>query len=167
MENTKAVCDPILIEPATAADAEAISRVIGRTLRETNARDYPPKVIETLVEVFSPERIAAYIADRDVYVASVGGRIVGTASLQGSVVRALFVDPGHQKHGVGAKLMDTVERLGLARSNAVVTVNSSLTALGFYQKRGYVALGERLHGDGDRTIVMEKRFAAPDRAAGS
>ena len=167
MGNAKADHDPIAVEPATAADAEAISRVIGRTLRETNARDYPAKVIETLVEVFSPERIAAYIADRNVYVASVGGRIVGTASLQSSVVRAVFVDPGHQKRGVGAKLMDTVERLARARSNAAVTVNSSLTALGFYQKRGYVALGERLHGDGDRTIVMEKRFAAPDRAAGS
>jgi GNAT superfamily N-acetyltransferase len=159
--------DPITIKPATAADAEAIGRLIERTLRESNAPDYPPQAIEALVAVFSPERIAERLADRDVYVASAGGHVIGTATLHGAVVRAVFVDPGHQNRGLGAKLMDTVENLAKLRSIGVVTVNASLTALGFYEKRGYVALGERQLVDGDRIIVMEKRFAAPDRGAGS
>ena len=59
--------------------------------------------------------------------------IIGTASLQGSVVRTVFVDPDHQGKGIGARLMDVVESLARARSIATLSVPSSLTAQGFYE----------------------------------
>jgi hypothetical protein len=44
----------IQIRIADAADAEAISRVVIRSLRESNAGDYHPDHIAALVAGFSP-----------------------------------------------------------------------------------------------------------------
>ena len=148
----------IEIRRAAEGDADAISRIIVRALRETNAKDYPPEVISALVLNFAPERVALLIANRQVYTAIVEGTVIGTASLQGSVVRTVFVDPDHQGKGIGARLMDVVE--SFARANAIrrLSLNSSLTAHGFYEKLGYGPVGEELHGQ-ERTIIMEKQLA--------
>jgi GNAT superfamily N-acetyltransferase len=116
--------DAIEIKPATAVDAEGISRMVIRALREANAQDYTLEVINALVSNFSPERIASLIANCQVYVAIAHGMIIGTASLQGSVVRTVFVDPDHHGRGIGARLMDAVESLARARSITTLSVPS-------------------------------------------
>src|SRR6516225_12347059 len=98
----------IEIKCATEGDAEGISRIVIRALRETNAKDYPPEVISALVLNFAPERVALLIANRQVYTAIIEGTVIGTASLQGSVVRFVFVDPDHQGKGIAARLMALV-----------------------------------------------------------
>ena len=149
--------DAIEIRPATIADADAICRVAIRALRETNARDYTPDVIARLVAGFVPQRIAAFIASRPFYVALARGVVVGTANLDGTAARAVFVDPDHQGQGIGAGLMAAVENLARSRSVTTLHVQSSTTAEAFYKKLGYVATGEKFH-DNERTIMMEKRL---------
>jgi GNAT superfamily N-acetyltransferase len=148
----------IEIRHATETDADGISRIVIRALRETNAKDYPREVISALVSNFSPERVAFFIASRQVYVAIADRTIIGTASLQGAVVRTVFVDPNHQNKGIGARLMDVVESFARARSITRLRVPSSLTATGFYKKLGYVPVREELRGH-EPTIVMEKQLA--------
>jgi len=150
--------DAIEIRPATTDDAAAICRVAIRTLRESNARDYSADVIARLAAGFSPQRIAALIAGRPFYVAIAHGTIVGTANLDGAAARAVFVDPDHQGEGIGASLMAAIEDLARERSVAMLSVQSSITAEGFYKKLGYVAVGEKVSGT-ERTIMMEKRLA--------
>jgi len=147
------------IRPATVEDAEAICRVAIRALRETNARDYAPDVIARLVAGFSPERIATFIASRPFYVALADGVIVGTANLDGTAARAVFVDPNHQGLGIGAGLMAVIEDLARARAVTTLHVQSSVTAEGFYKKLGYAAVGEKFKGS-ERTVTMEKRLDA-------
>jgi len=150
--------DAMEIRPATTDDAAAICRVAIRTLRESNARDYSADVIARLAAGFSPQRIAAFIAGRPFYVAIAHGTIVGTANLDGAAARAVFVDPDHQGEGIGASLMAAIEDLARERSVATLSVQSSITAEGFYKKLGYVAVGEKVSGT-ERTIMMEKRLA--------
>ena len=59
------------IRLATALDAAAISLVTIRSLRESNARDYPPDVIARVEQGFSPQGIFGLMAQRQVYVATV------------------------------------------------------------------------------------------------
>jgi hypothetical protein len=47
----------LLIRPPTPSDAEGISRVIARVVRETTARDHPAEIIDSVVVDFSPERL--------------------------------------------------------------------------------------------------------------
>jgi len=143
------------IRRALPSDAEQISRAIVRALRETSGRDYPAHVIEAVAENFSPERVAEKFAVRRAYVAIVDGAVVGTASLDGRVIRCVYVDPTYQGKGIGTRLMDVLE--GVAREQAVSTLSvpSSITAEGFYRSLGFVFVRDQFNGD-ERTIIMKK-----------
>src|ERR1700712_1599464 len=103
------------IRPAVDDDANQISAVILRALRENNAKDYSDEIIERVERSFSPCAVVQLISKRTVFVATVNGRIVGTASLDGSVVRTVFVNPDVQAKGIGKLLMAEVERVALER----------------------------------------------------
>lgn len=73
-------------------------------------------------------------------------------------MRAVFVAPDAQERGIGRALMAAVERAAEEADVARLTLQSSLTAVGFYDRLGYRAVRENLHGE-ERTIVMEKRLS--------
>lgn len=99
---------PYTVRPACAADALAIRAVIITTLRETNRHDYTPEIIGRVEQSFSPDAVASLLDKRTVFVADDDGRIIGTASLDGSIVRTVFVAPDVQGRGVGRSLMTAV-----------------------------------------------------------
>src|SRR5262245_25398398 len=107
------------IRRAEARDANGISRTILRALQITNAVDYPPHVIAAVTENFTSTHISALLGARQFFVATLEGKVVGTASLHDRVVRSVYVDSDHQGSGIGDKLMDAVEQL--ARSQCIVT----------------------------------------------
>ena len=143
------------IRRALPSDAEEISRVIIRALHETNGRDYPAHVITAVATNFSPERVAEKLAARRAHVAIVDGQIVGTASLDGDVVRSVYVDPSYQGKGIGARLMDVLETFARTQAVSTLGVPSSITAEGFYRRLGFVFVRDEFHGD-ERTIIMKK-----------
>ena len=147
------------IRRATAEDAEAVYEIVLRALRETNARDYPASVIDRLVLTL-PEAVASKLEEWRAYVAVVDGRIVGTGSLNGKTVRAVFVHPDYQDRGIGTKLMDAVENAANAQSLNTLSVQSSITAQSFYAKRGFKVVRETFYGE-ERTIVMSKNISGP------
>ncbi|WP_342735543.1 GNAT family N-acetyltransferase [Bradyrhizobium sp. B117] len=145
------------IRPAREDDAADISGVILRALRETNAKDYTDKIIARVARSFSPDAVRELIRRRRVFVASIGSRIVGTASLDGSVVRTVFVAPDVQARGIGKLLMAEIARTARERNIPLLTVPSSVTAEAFYAKLGFSAVRDSYHGD-ERTIIMERQL---------
>lgn len=152
------------IRPALEDDAADISAVILRALRETNANDYTDEIIARIERSFSPDAVRQQITKRTVFVASIGSRVVGTASLDGSVVRTVFIAPDVQARGVGTQLMAEIERAARERSVASLTVLSSITAETFYAWLGFDAVRDNYHGD-ERTILMERSLDDPSRSA--
>lgn len=156
----------IRIRTAAPGDAAAISAVIVETLRVSNARDDPPAVIERVAAAFAPDRVAAMSAERQTLVAAEdGGAVVGTAALEGSAVRSVFVRPGWQGRGIGAALMAEVARRAVAAGVPELALRSSVTALGFYARLGFEAVRDQWDGE-ERTVVMRapaRRLAAPPR----
>jgi predicted N-acetyltransferase YhbS len=144
-----------MIRPAQCEDAEGISRVITSALRETNAKDYSEAVIARVEQSFSPAAVSDLMGRRLVFVAINNDSIVGTASLDGQVVRTVFVDPRCQGRGIGRALMAEVERAAVERDVAVLAVPSSVTAEPFYAKLGFKSVRDSYHGE-ERTIVMER-----------
>lgn len=139
-------------------DAEEISAVIQSALRETNAEDYSQDIIERISKGFDPAAVLGLIHKRTVFAAVLGQRIVGTASLDGSVVRTVFVAPDVQGRGIGRQLMAEVERDARDIGIAVLAVPSSVTAERFYSKLGFTAVRDSYYGQ-ERTIIMERRLA--------
>jgi hypothetical protein len=84
------------VRPATGGDPASISRVVIAALRESNSQDYPPDVIAQVERCFAPEALSALLNKRNVFVALLGENITGTASLDGDVVRSVFVDPAYK-----------------------------------------------------------------------
>ena len=150
---------PPTIRRAEAQDADRISQTILRALRITNAADYPPHVIAAAAENFTPQHVLAHMANRHIFVAIAGGDVVGTASLHGRVVRSVYVDPDHQRVGIGAELMGAVEGFARSQSLDTLSVPSSVTAQEFYRKLGFTFVRDEFHGD-ERTIIMNKNLTA-------
>ncbi|MEO1016754.1 MAG: GNAT family N-acetyltransferase [Pseudomonadota bacterium] len=149
------------IRLAVQSDAESISALIIVTLRETNATDYSPEIIDRLVDNFTPENVVAHLASREVLVAVQGDIIIGTASLEQSRARTVFVHPSMQGKGVGALLMEEIEALALGAGLKILHVNSSISAQGFYQRLGYSKVRDEYFED-ERTIVMSKSINQDD-----
>jgi GNAT superfamily N-acetyltransferase len=149
-----------MIRPARSDDVQGISRVVISALRETNAKDYPDAVIARVEQSFSPAAIVVLLERRDVFVAVEHDRIVGTASLDGRVVRTVFIEPRYQGRGIGRALMAEVERSAVENGVAVLAVPSSVTAERFYAKLGFRSVRDSYHGE-ERTIVMERLLLRP------
>ncbi|MCE5981579.1 MULTISPECIES: GNAT family N-acetyltransferase [unclassified Pseudomonas] len=145
------------IRPATPADATAISAVIIQSLQQSNAADYSAALIAQVEQSFTPERILALLEQRQVLVAVLDQQVVATASLQGNVVRSVFVVPGLQGTGVGRALMQAIEDLARQTGQALLRVPSSITAEAFYARLGYAKVREVMEGE-ERVIVMERVF---------
>ena len=143
---------------ATEADADALSRVIVRALREVNARDYEPAIIDAVAANFSCEKVLEAIRSRPVFVAVIDDEIAGTASLEGATVRSMFVRPDHERRGIGAALMGEIEALAVAHGIERLTLQSSITAEGFYRRHGFDAVRDHMHGR-ERTIIMGKSLS--------
>jgi len=152
------------IRSAREEDADEISAVILRALRETNAKDYTDEIIERVERSFSPAAVLQLIGKRSVFVATIGPRVVGTASLDGGVVRTVFVAPDVQARGIGKLLMAEIERTARERNISSLTVPSSVTAEAFYARLGFNTVRDSYHGD-ERTIIMERWLDDPGRSA--
>lgn len=148
----------LYIRRATLADAEAISHVIIQTLEEVNAKDYPKSVINAVIKNFSAEQIAEKMKQRKIFVIMEKNNIIGTASLEGDLVRTVFVLPSKQGKKAGSLLMHYLEEVARKENIACLTVSSSITAEGFYQKLGYSALRSQYYGE-ERTIIMKKKLS--------
>lgn len=143
------------IRPANEQDADAISRLIIATLHSSNAQDYPAAVIAQVQHSFSPQAVRHLLDQRQVFVAQAAGDIVGTASLDGAVVRSVFVAPARQGQGIGRQLLVELERQALGAGLTQLTVPASITAEGFYARLGFHTLREQFHGE-ERTLIMQR-----------
>ena len=165
----KPVDRPPLIRPAVPADAEALSALILRTIRASNAGDYPPDEIERVCASFTPDEVAKQIAARDVFVSFAPGASpeappIGTVSLgvkprlsggETAKLHVLFVAPEWQGRGLGLRLVAHLEAHALRQGHRLLQVSSSLTARQFYQRLGYRELAFEPRAEGS-TYLMEK-----------
>ncbi|MDU8459180.1 GNAT family N-acetyltransferase [Pseudomonas syringae group sp. J254-4] len=149
----------IKVRPARTADAGAISRVVLTALRTSNARDYPASVIERVQLSFSPAAIERLMQQRRMFmaVAVAGEVVVGTASLEGQVVRSVFVDPDWHRRGIGRLLMAELEHIARGAGLELLIVPSSLTAQEFYTALGFRLVREHQEGE-ERTLIMERQL---------
>jgi predicted N-acetyltransferase YhbS len=148
----------IAIRLARADDAAAISSLILRALHEVNIRDYGPALIAEQSNNWTVDSVVAKMQNRITYVAVDDNDIVGTAGFDGQQARTVFVRPDRHKLGIGSLLMQTVEALAIEGGLHQLSLLSSITAQGFYQRLGYSSVRDVYHG-AERTILMQKHFA--------
>jgi len=148
----------------TPADAAAVSALIARALRESNAADYPPEEIDRLVLLHTPERVREMFAEGPGLVIREDGGVTGAARLTPSRekpgewwLRTVFVYPEKQGCGIGRALVERLEASARERGAKTLRLGASKTAHGFYRRLGYRDMGPECDADG--LFPMEKVLA--------
>ena len=99
------------------SDAAAVSELIRTTLQITNSRDYPPEIINALIERETPDHILQRASWTHFYVAEADSEIIGSGAIgpywdkqDESSLFTIFVRPDCQGKGVGKAIVETLER---------------------------------------------------------
>jgi GNAT superfamily N-acetyltransferase len=152
----------ITIRAFAPEDAEAVSAVIRTTMRISNSHDYPIAQLQPLIDYFSPAKVLLLSAERHCLVATIDGRVVGTAALEGHELLTFFVLPDVQGRGVGALLLAGLEAHARAAGLRELTVDASITGAPFYARHGYQETGVTHAGSAGPQIGMVKRLSSPE-----
>jgi GNAT superfamily N-acetyltransferase len=146
----------MIIRHFAPRDAAAVSDLIRTTMRVSNTRDYPIEQLQPLIDYFSAEKVIQLSAERVCFVAEDGGRIIGTAALEGIELSTFFVHPQEQGRGIGTLLLQALEEHARAAGIPRLTVDASITGVPFYERMGYTRTGLERAGTAGPQIGMVK-----------
>jgi predicted GNAT family N-acyltransferase len=120
-------------------------------------------------DVFETEQNIPRPLDRDAFDYSAdhvvafdeGGRCVGTGRVvridaRTAQVGRMAVAKDQRKGGIGALVLEALERMAEMRGISDITVNSQLPAESFYRNRGYARISEVFLDQGVPHVVMKK-----------
>ena len=145
-------------------DAEEVSALIIRTLREVNIRDYTGDYIEDLARRMQPGDIVKRASWTHMYVACEGDGIAGCGAVgpywdrtDESCLFTIFVLPEYMGRGIGRKIVETLEEDEYFLRAKRVEVPASVTAVPFYLKMGYRYKDGNREPDGEGLLRLEKR----------
>jgi len=154
----------LAMRPFLAADTPMLAEIFRESIAELAADDYSEAQQEAWAARADDE--AAFgktLAGQLTLVATLEGSPVGFASLAGQdTIDMLYVHPAVAGQGVAAMLVDALEKLAGSRGATRLKVDASDTALGFFQKRGYVARQRNSVTVGDEWLAnttMHKQLA--------
>ena len=145
------------------SDAAAVSELIRTTLQITNSRDYPPEIIDALIERETPDHILQRASWTHFYVAEADSEIIGSGAIgpywdrqDESSLFTIFVRPDCQGKGVGKAIVETLERDPFALRAKRIEIPASITGLPFYLKMGYSYKNGIAEPDEERLYRLEK-----------
>jgi GNAT superfamily N-acetyltransferase len=128
----------MIVRQLKKSDAKAASNLIIRCLREINSQFYPKRVIKKMEKLYTPDHIINFAKDRLFLVAEdLNEEIIGTATISENMFGSVFISPDHQRQGIGAKVMQSLEELVKAQGKNEVILHASINAVQFYEKQGY------------------------------
>ena len=131
----------LALRPYLPADAALLREIFRDSIEDLTADDYTDAQQDAWASV--ADDLAAFgktLGGQLTLVATLEGSPVGFASLEGKdKIDMLYVHPAASGQGVGAMLVDALEKLAGGRGAGKLTVDASDTARGFFEKRGYVA----------------------------
>ncbi len=145
-------------------DAQEVQMVIHRGLREVNGKDYPAKFIENICARFSIGKILSQADSAHTYVAvSENGKILGTGTIapywnseHESILLTIYVLPDCIGNGIGTAIIKALENDEFFLRAGRIEIPSSITAVGFYRKMGYVPKDGKEVPDEEGLVRMEK-----------
>jgi putative acetyltransferase len=154
----------LALRPYLPADTALLAEIFRASVEELTAEDYDDAQREVWAAAADDEAaFAERLAQGLTLIATLGGSVVGFVSLKGSdEIDLLYVHPAVAGQGIGAMLMDAVEKLAASRGTLRLVTDASDSARGFFERRGYVAQRRNTVSCGGEWLAnttMEKRLA--------
>jgi putative acetyltransferase len=131
----------LAMRPMLPTDVPLLAEIFRAAIEELAADDYSEAQQEAWASTADDlEEFGAKLAGDLTLVATYGGAAVGFTSLaDNSRIDMLYVHPAAAGQGAAAMLCDALEKLATARGTKKLTVETSDTARGFFEKRGFTA----------------------------
>jgi putative acetyltransferase len=128
------------LRPFLPDDTPLLAEIFRASISELTAEDYSEaQQAAWMASAGDEATFGERLADELTLVATIDGEAVGFAALKGNdVVDMLYVHPAVAGQGIGAQLCDALEKLAAARGATRLTADASDTALGFFERRGFV-----------------------------
>ncbi len=129
------------LRPYLASDTPLLAQIFVAAIQELTGDDYNEAQQEAWAAAAEDEdAFGRKLAGELTLIATLQNSPVGFASLKGTDhIDMLYVHPSVAGQGVGAMLVDALEKLAGARGAKSLSVDASDTAFDFFRKRGYVA----------------------------
>ena len=158
------------LRPFLPADALILREIFRDSIEDLTADDYTEAQQAAWASVADDSaEFGKKLSGQLTLVATLEGSPVGFASIEGKEkIDMLYVHPAAVGQGVGAMLVDALEKLAGARGTARLRVDASDSARGFFEKRGYVAQQRNTVSVGDEWLAnttMQKQLAAKREAS--
>ena len=156
--NAIASPESMRIRKATLDDASAVSALILSLAHHFLLRD-DGSGAEGFLRSLEPEAIARNIGapELDYYVGTADGQLMGVIAVRrGTHLFHLFVGKPFQRGGVARALWSHVkEAYGWPSASVATTVNSTPSAVSFYQRMGFHTVGARVETKGIAYVPMQ------------
>jgi len=159
----------LALRPFLPEDAAMLAEIFRAAVAELTAEDYSEAQQEAWASV--AEDVDAFgkdLAGQLTLIATMEGSPIGFASLEGKdKIGMLYVHPAVAGQGVGAMLVDALEKLAGSRGVGKLKVDASDSARGFFEKRGYVAQQRNtvtVAGEWLANTTLQKQLAAKGSA---
>jgi putative acetyltransferase len=157
------------LRPFLPADAPLLAEIFRASIMELSADDYSEAQQEAWASAAEDKAaFAEKLATQLTLIATMEGSPVGFASLAGQdKIAMLYVHPAIAGQGVGAMLIDALEKLAGSRGVGKLSVDASDTARGFFEKRGYVAQQRNsvsMGGEWLANTTLQKQLASKGEA---
>lgn len=136
--------DKFIIRPALETDYPVMDQVQTASVRELCVGVYTPELIEEWVGKPRPERYArGREKGASYYVLMSGDKMYGYCGigLKRLMIEAVFVHPDMAGKGIGGHLLRHLFSVATQAGINKLLVESSLNAVGFYSKHGFVEYG--------------------------
>ena len=126
---------------ATSEDIDDFKIIIVESVLELCKGYYTPEQLNSLLAQYPDRNVyEKWIHERVLVVAEHEIDIVGFAQYfpPNSTIEAVHVLPAYAKQGVGKMLVQFLEEIARGQGAKRIALDSSLNAVGFYEKCGYV-----------------------------
>ena len=130
--------DNILIRSYLSKDLYDILDLFYDAVHQIAAEDYSKEQLFAWAPVIPDiQRWKTSLESHHTFVAEQKGRILGFADLDGDYLDRLYVHPEVKGKGIASLLTENLEKLAFINGFSRITVHASITARGFFEKRGY------------------------------
>lgn len=148
---------------ARPEDGREMAHLFYDAVHMVNCRDYTPEQLAAWApEREDAERFSGILWDSDdALTARAGETLIGFANRKGKTFDCLYVQPGWRGTGVAGELAEALENRARAAGVSAFRVEASITARGFFARRGYALKGEQTvfrRGVALTNYQMEKRL---------
>jgi putative acetyltransferase len=130
------------LRPPKTSDRESICRIHQAAARELGSTRYTSSEIESWVGSLTPSAYELAAIDRHYVIAERESEVLGFGclNLKGAEIEAVYVAPEAIGRGFGSAILEELERIAAMQDIPSLHLNSSLNAVGFYERAGYTAV---------------------------